>query len=631
MERSIIASVLARLSLAWLLAASVTLARAQSPAPQFQIEAQDAATALSQFSTQARLQVLFDYQVVQGIRTQPVSGQLRVADALGRMLAGTGLGFRVVNDRTISIVRDPRTGAAAGTPKAARKNPATDTRGGSAGVARDTGFMGASVQATLEEITVTAEKRDQALQKSALAVTALPARVLERQQVTDLKSVTTLIPNLQIGASSTQAAYDLALRGIVSTNRTEIGDAAVAFHVDGFYSPRPQGATMLIHDADRLEALRGPQGTLFGRNANAGVINVVTAKPEPGEFFGGLDLTLGNYDLTRLKGHLNVPIGDTFALRGSAFVEKRDGYIDFLPGSNVTKSTARYDDSDRRAFRLSGQWEPSDLWTVFASAERYSDGGAGTIPVALQESSGAEARAALISSPGELDMKNDTFHLRTDWRPSTVELSYLFGYARMTRANVSDQDVGLAQDPELRALPDPPLQATYDEERRTHDSEFVSTQHELQIRPLAPERLDWIAGAFFYGRTMPSASTSTCATIAAACRAPPIRETCVIRRPSSSRIDRSRPGRDTASSPGISPTRRAAAWEGVTPRTPRKTVVASTSCARVRTPPSARAASISMASTRATFRSRRIPTRRCRCRAPAASPRITTHTWSGPR
>ena len=79
--------------------------------------------------------------------------------------------------------------------------------------------------------------------------------------MSDLKSVTTLIPNLQIGLSSTQAAFDLALRGIVSSNRTEFGDSAVAFHVDGFYSPRPQGATMLIHDMDRLEE-QNP-GTVF--------------------------------------------------------------------------------------------------------------------------------------------------------------------------------------------------------------------------------------------------------------------------------------------------------------------------------------------------------------------------------
>jgi len=476
----------------WFASAAGT-AFAQAGLTEFHIESQDAANALAEFSEQSRLQLLFDYAVVEGVRTHAVSGRLSTADALGQLLSGTGLTFETVNERTISIVRDS-SGGANNIQKSARPPALAASRQGS----RESAFIGASVAETLEEVTVTAEKRDQALQRSAVAVTALPARVLERQQVTDLRSVTTLIPNLQIGTSSTQAAYDLAMRGIVSTNRTEIGDAAVAFHIDGFYSPRPQGATMLIHDADRLEALRGPQGTLFGRNANAGVINVVTAKPEPGALFGALDLTLGNYDLTRLKGHVNVPIGDTFALRGSAFVEKRDGYISFLPGSNVTSSTPRYDDSDRSGFRLSSLWEPGEMWTVFASAERFADRGAGTIPVSLHGAPGADLRSALITSPGYLDLTNDTFHLRTDLRAAGVEASYLFGYARMTRENLSDQDVGLAQDPELRALPNPPLQPTYDEERRTDDSEFVSMQHELQLKPLDPGRLDWIAGAFFY-------------------------------------------------------------------------------------------------------------------------------------
>ena len=96
---------------------------------------------------------------------------------------------------------------------------------------------------------------------------------------------------------------------------------------------------------------------------------------------------------------------------------------------------------------------------MFTSAERYQDRGAGTIPVSLQPAEGFDLRTALITSPGKLDMKNDTFHLRTDYRfpesGSRLELSYLFGWARMTRQNVSDQDVGLAMDPELRGLPIP--------------------------------------------------------------------------------------------------------------------------------------------------------------------------------
>src|SRR6476659_1308810 len=268
----------------WIRAGIATLvvltgvARAQTPPPEFDIAAQDAASALTQFGEQSHLQLIFDFDAVQGVETHAVAGQLRVVDALWRLLSGTGLTYEIINDRTISILRDAevRDGGATvarATPRAAAPDVdpyAEDARSRRAATP-------AATSPLVDEIIITAEKREETLQRSALAVTALASHSLERQQITDLKSVTTLIPNLQIGTSSTQAAFDLALRGIVSTNRTEVGDAAVAFHVDGFYSPRPQGATMLIYDLDRLEALRGPQGTLFGRKANAGVRNVITA------------------------------------------------------------------------------------------------------------------------------------------------------------------------------------------------------------------------------------------------------------------------------------------------------------------------------------------------------------------
>ncbi len=478
------------------------VARAQ--VPSFEIPTLDADAALAAFSQQSQLQLVFDYDAVQGIRTHPVSGSLGVADALGRMLKCTGLAFEVVNERTISIVRDSKTRCESRKPArshdVSRLNRGARARSEDSRPEDESHHLG---RGAIDEIVVSAEKRDRSLQRSALAVTALDAHTLENQQPSDLRSLTTLIPNFQIGISSTQAAFDLALRGIVSTNRTEAADPAVAFHVDGFYSPRPQGATMLIHDLERLEVLRGPQGTLFGRNSNAGVINVVTAKPRLGQEFGAIDVTAGSYDLRRVKGHYNLPLGDTFALRASAHVEQRDGYIEFQPGSDVPAGTARYDDSNRLGVRLSGVWEPDDSWSVFASLERFADRGAGTVPVSLRPAPGERLRSALITSPGELDMKNDTLHLRTDYRFSAgeshdLELSYLFGWARMTRENVIDQDTGLALDPILRALPDPPLPATYDEERRTAESEFVSVQHEIQLKPLTEGPLEWIVGTFFY-------------------------------------------------------------------------------------------------------------------------------------
>ncbi len=351
----------------------------------------------------------------------------------------------------------------------------------------------------VEEIIVTAEKREVSLQDTPVAVTALGQATLDRLQVTDLRSLVSLVPGLQIGQSSNQAAVDVAIRGIVSTNRSEVGDPAVAFHVDGIYSPRPQGATALLYDVERVEVLRGPQGTLFGRNANAGVVNVITAKPDARGTSGSLDVTAGNYDLFRLKGHLNLPLAETLAVRVAGYVEKRDGFIDFAPGSQVPPGADKYDNADRYSGRVSALWTPVENFSLHVAAERFSDQGAGTVPVSINPLPGLGLRDAVIDSPGVLDQVNDSIRLRADYEPADwFSVSYLFGYAHMTRQNVNDNDVGYALDPALRALPRPPVSPAFAEERRFQRGVFDSQQHELQIKSTNAEVLDWLVGAFYY-------------------------------------------------------------------------------------------------------------------------------------
>lgn len=324
----------------------------------------------------------------------------------------------------------------------------------------------------IDEIVVTATKRRTSLLNTPVAVTALPGESLERQQVVDLKSVTPFIPNLQVGAHSDSAAVDVSLRGIVSTNRTELGDPAVAFHVDGFYSPRPQGATTLLYDLERIEVLRGPQGTLFGRNANAGVINVSTAKPDFKGPSASADLTGGNYSLLRVKGHLNAPLYDKLAVRGAMFVERRDGFIEFQEGSRVPTGASRYDNSDKSSFRVSALWEPIPELTVFLSGERFTDQGAGTIPVLSEPREGTELRSALVDSAGTLDLTNTTLRGQVDFQPlDWLTISYLGGWARMTRSNVSDNDVGFNAD------------AGFQQEHRTESSTFLSHRTSCSSRP----------------------------------------------------------------------------------------------------------------------------------------------------
>jgi hypothetical protein len=246
---------------------------------------------------------------------------------LRQLLAGSGLTFREVNENTVSVVRETHRGHA---------TRALGWRAHFTARAQVT-FADTSVAHALQEIVGHRGEARPGLQRTALAVTALPARSLERQQVTDLRSVTTLIPNLQVGLSSDAGR----LRPCDARHRL---DQPHRDRRRGRGLPRrwllfaaAAGRTLVIYDLDRIEALRGPRAPCSG------------AMPTPrchqrGQRQAGAraDLRCARRHLRRLrpqrvKGHVNVALGSTFALRGAAFLEQREGYIAFLPGSNATR------------------------------------------------------------------------------------------------------------------------------------------------------------------------------------------------------------------------------------------------------------------------------------------------------
>ena len=127
---------------------------------------------------------------------------------------------------------------------------------------------------------------------------------------------------MQVGFSPSDSGVQVTVRGITSNNFTELGDPTVGIHVDGIYSPRPQSGMALLHDVERVEVLRGPQGTLFGRNSTAGAINVVSARPQFDSFGGTVEVELGNYRHRLARGTLNLPVNDYVALRASYMIDK---------------------------------------------------------------------------------------------------------------------------------------------------------------------------------------------------------------------------------------------------------------------------------------------------------------------
>ena len=178
-----------------------------------------------------------------------------------------------------------------------------------------------------EEVTVTATRVETALMKTPVAVTVFDQDTLDREGVQDIRDLANMVPNMDIATINGQSTPIISLRGVRSTNETELGDPAVGVHLDGVYSPRMQGILALMFDNERVEVLRGPQGTLFGRNSTVGNINIVTAKPQLDAGYASVSLRAGNYNFRELQAMVNIPVSKKFGLRLAGRVFGRNSYI----------------------------------------------------------------------------------------------------------------------------------------------------------------------------------------------------------------------------------------------------------------------------------------------------------------
>ena len=220
-------------------------------------------------------------------------------------------------------------------------------------------------QPILEEVIVSASKRDVSLDDLAGAANVLGSDELgSGGGVTSVRDMNVNIPNLSIGDQFGFAR--VFMRGIGMTSIDIGGEGAVAFLQDGAIIPRPASQLMGMFDLEQIEVLRGPQGTLYGRGATAGVINLVTAKPG-GELGSYARVTMGDYALRDLEGGVNVPISDAFGLRLSAKLERRDGY-----GENIF-SGEEVDDRDADSYRLTAIYDAGKGFNAVFSAQSYEE------------------------------------------------------------------------------------------------------------------------------------------------------------------------------------------------------------------------------------------------------------------
>ncbi|WP_236626798.1 TonB-dependent receptor [Sphingomonas sp. MM-1] len=218
----------------------------------------------------------------------------------------------------------------------------------------------------VEDIVVTAQKREESLQDTPISIAAFTARDLESKQITGLVDLRANVPNLQLTPHPNSAATtQIFMRGVGLSDDQITQDGGVAVYMDGVYVARSQGQALEVAELERVEVLRGPQGTLYGRNATGGAINFITRKPDLGSFGFKGQVTLGNYDNRRFKGSVNVPIGDRLAARLSYANIQQDGFIR-NPGTGVK----RWGDKDRWAMRADVLWEATDAISLRYSYDR---------------------------------------------------------------------------------------------------------------------------------------------------------------------------------------------------------------------------------------------------------------------
>lgn len=223
-----------------------------------------------------------------------------------------------------------------------------------------------------EEIVVTAQKRAESLQSVPLAVSAFGKSRLEDSGFDNLSDLAFMSPSLQFGNFG-PAAF-VAMRGIGHENTTAGGDPGVALHIDGVYLGRPIATMFNAFDLERVEVLRGPQGTLYGRNATGGSINFISAKPTD-EMEGLVDVTYGNYDWLRFRGMVNLPISDQMQVRLTGFRETRDGYTE-----NTFEGGTNANDADNYGFRGHFNMDLTEEVNLLLSASYVKVQGVGSQP-----------------------------------------------------------------------------------------------------------------------------------------------------------------------------------------------------------------------------------------------------------
>ena len=349
-----------------------------------------------------------------------------------------------------------------------------------------------SMSAVLEEVVVTSQKREQSLQDVSLAVSAVTGKRLSDGLINNVEDFQAMIPSVSVGSDFAQAK--LFVRGIGLSSSFAGVDPSVALHVDGAVVSQSYAQLGSFFDLERVEVLRGPQGTLYGRNATGGSFNLITRKPtEEVEGYGRL--TIGNYDLTLIEGAISGPLSDSVRGRVAFKSNTRGGY-----GDN-TFTGSEIDDARKQAARVHLQFDLSEDVDLLLSAEWANEDDAG-LSLKFVEAANA-LDPALAGPPGaggfasderdiasEIDPRND----RTTWAINadlTWSIDDNWKFKSIT--NYRDLEVLLTQDLDISS------NFNDDVQNNVVESDHFSQEFQLHYDS---DRLHGLIGLFYFNESV---------------------------------------------------------------------------------------------------------------------------------
>ncbi|MBT7334986.1 MAG: TonB-dependent receptor [Gammaproteobacteria bacterium] len=335
-----------------------------------------------------------------------------------------------------------------------------------------------------EEILVTAEKRSESLQDLSQAITVLGATDLDERQLTSFVDLSAIAPGVNV-AKNEGFKTVITIRGVGNeANQNAIANPSVSYHLDGVYVASPFALQTDFLDLERIEVLRGPQGTLFGQNSTGGAINVVTQAPSTEGTFGNADLTVGDYGMVRARGALNVPFGDKVAMRASVISNSRNGFTD-----NLTLDQD-LDDADSVSARVRLIYLPNDTFSANLTAQYFDENRNGAAQKGLLDPT-PKARELRQDSIAEYKLTSELYSLVLEWDLDVFTVKSLTSYQNddiLTRRDNDRNDLAVL--PPFAQLPSEYDPETNEQTTFTQEINLISNQSLFG-------KLDWVAGVFY--------------------------------------------------------------------------------------------------------------------------------------